>query len=152
MSIDRELLKASRSAEKLGVTRAYRHILLCADTDTAKCAGAKQMRRSWRYLKERLKELKLEGCGILRTRTACMGICKAGPIAIVMPDGCWYGGCTPKVLERIIQEHVIAGRIVDEYLIARMPEAEALFDGPQVCAGDTTLDGNQPLRVINDTP
>lgn len=150
MSIDHELIRASRRAEKLGVTTAFRHILLCADTGTAKCASAKQMRKSWRYLKERLRELKLEGCGILRTRTACVGVCKAGPIAIVMPDACWYGHCTPKVLERIIQEHLIAGRVVEEYVIARMPQAEAIFDDPKCLVGETPEAVEIPLRILSD--
>ena len=117
--------KAERAADKLGITSARRHIFICCDLKETGCASRKRMTASWEYLKKRLKELKLtKAGGVYRTKSQCFDICGAGPIAVVWPDGIWYGHCNPDVLERIIQEHLIAGRVVDEYVIARSPGRE----------------------------
>jgi len=118
-----ELIRLKTVAGNLGIGRIRRHIFLCADQTKPKCCSKETGIESWDYLKKRLAELGLMEGGecVYRTKANCLRVCEEGPIALVYPDGVWYHSVTPDVVERIIQEHLIGGRAVEEHVLAVNP-------------------------------
>lgn len=107
-----------QQAEFYHVGRLGKHLLLCAGPDCVESAAGEA---SWAYLKRRVQELGLAGAPweVFRTKCHCLRICTAGPILVVYPEGVWYRGATPEVIERVLREHVMEGKVVEAYVFAR---------------------------------
>lgn len=120
--------KAEGAFAKTGSDSIERHIFICAEPQKGECCSPHEGQAAWKFLKKRLRQLGLDGPktatggGVARTKADCLRICHAGPVAVVWPDGVWYHSCTEEVLEQIIQEHLIAGRPVEEFRLQRKPD------------------------------
>jgi (2Fe-2S) ferredoxin len=133
-----EVRKAAKKAKARGISAdgrdgVSRHVLLCASSN---CRGDDDEGKETRkLLHKRLKALEKEGIRVYRSEVDCLGICRGGPLLVVYPEGTWYHSVTPDVLERIIDEHIVGGKVVEEYAFARNP----------LCAIGTSFAGGREI-------
>jgi (2Fe-2S) ferredoxin len=109
-------------AEKLGIGHYQRHVFLCIGDD---CCTAEVGDAAWQALKKELKErslsLSVGQNACYRTKVQCLRICTNGPILVVYPEGTWYQGMTADRIPRFVQEHLVDGRPIEEWVFARNP-------------------------------
>jgi (2Fe-2S) ferredoxin len=98
-----------------------RHVLVCT-------GGFCSPDRRGRALYSQLAQL-LEREGLLfgptrvkRGEVPCLGVCAAGPIVVVYPEGVWYAGVDNALLERIVVEHLKNGQEVKDAVFHRLAE------------------------------
>ena len=86
-------------------------ILVCGGTGCTSSGSPKLYERFAQLLAEKGldKEVKL-------VKTGCFGLCAAGPVVIVYPEGAFYSGIKVEDVDEIVEEHLIKGRIVTKLL------------------------------------
>jgi (2Fe-2S) ferredoxin len=100
---------------KMGLETARRHVFLCGGPE---CCAVEVGQASWETLKAEVARAQVP---VLRTRAACLRVCRGGPWLVVYPEGIWYGGVTPENCRRIVQEHLLGGRIIEEWVVRKHP-------------------------------
>jgi (2Fe-2S) ferredoxin len=110
-------------AGKLGIGSYHRHVFLCTGPN---CCTPEEGQKAWDALKKEIKEHNL-GTGenaCYRTKVGCLRICCHGPTMVVYPEGTWYHGMTADRIPHFVQQHLIEGRPVNEWIFARNPLSE----------------------------
>ena len=107
-------------AAKLGIGSYKRHVLLCTGPN---CCTPDDGLKAWEALKREIKDKNLttgeRAC--YRTKVGCLRICCQGPTMVVYPEGTWYHGMTADRIPRFVQQHLVEGRPVEEWVFARNP-------------------------------
>lgn len=118
-----------------------RHVLVCTG---GFCSRDRAGRQIYSHLARLLEQhgLLFGPTRVKRGEVPCLGVCEGGPIVVVYPEGVWYAGVTPELLERIVVEHLKGGREVSEAVFHRLA-------GPAGAAAPTptTRDGAADARA-----
>lgn len=101
--------------DRAGIRGSGRHVFVCIGPE---CCQTREGEELWERIKLRLKQ---EGVRAMRTKAACLRVCQGGPWMLVYPEGVWYGEVTPERFERVLDEHLIGGRPVEEWVRVRNP-------------------------------
>lgn len=108
--------------------RIQHHLLLCATASKNPCCDPAIGNASWQELKRLVRDLGLERPDrpaglVLRSKVDCLRVCSGGPILLIWPEGITYGGVTAERIGRIVREHVIEGRPIQDWILSRTPFA-----------------------------
>ncbi len=107
--------------EKPKMMNYARHMLVCVGS---RCTEDGEAQDLFDTLGEKFKAAGIDkgDLRVKRTRTHCFATCKGGPIMCIQPDGVWYSNVTEDNLDRIIEEHLVGGKPVEDLVYHQGPE------------------------------
>jgi NADH-quinone oxidoreductase subunit F len=124
-------------------------VLICAG-GACISAGEKSVKS---VFEETLKKYSLDGV-VRVVETGCMGACDLGPILVIYPEGVFYQKITAESAARIVEEHILKGRVVEELLykgdsgeMKEKPQEELPFFTEQVKIATRNLGVIDPLSI-----
>ena len=111
------------AAAKVGIGGYRRHVFLCTGPS---CCSPEAGLAAWEALKKELKDRNLlAGPGACyRSKVGCLRICCHGPTLVVYPEGTWYHGMTAERIPQLMQQHLIGGQPIREWVFAENPLAK----------------------------
>lgn len=103
---------------KIGAYR--RHLLVCTGP---RCTQSGESQTLFDSLGDKFKAAGLDGgdLRVKRSRVNCFAACKGGPVMCVQPDGTWYYNVTAENMDRIIADHLLEGRVVEDLVFHQGP-------------------------------
>jgi (2Fe-2S) ferredoxin len=107
-------------AGKLGIGGYKRHVLLCIGPN---CCAPEVGQAAWEALKGQIKERGLASgeSACYRSKVGCLRICCHGPTMVVYPEGTWYHGMTAEQIPQFVEEHLVRGVPIREWIFADNP-------------------------------
>ena len=112
MNEDAEQQGCETAFAKAGVRDAGKHVFVCIGPE---CCTAADGEALWEVIKKRVRETGLKA---MRTKAACFRVCIGGPLLVVYPEGVWYGNVNEARFEVILQQHLLGGTPVKEWVLA----------------------------------
>jgi (2Fe-2S) ferredoxin len=88
-----------------------RHLIAC---DGSHCGGKE-------ILKTIREQLGKDARNVKCSTVSCLGQCKNGPVLIVYPDGVWYHCANKAALKKIVEKHLLGGKIAKKHVLFTMP-------------------------------
>ena len=96
--------------EERDVSEKY-HISVCGGTGCTSSKSLEIVDELKKYAKEYHVEDKVE-----ISISGCFGFCERGPIVKIFPDHTFYVKVSPSDAEKIIKQHIVEGKVIDELL------------------------------------
>jgi len=95
-----------------------KHIFVCVNQkpDGKKCCGESFGLEAVQRLRDKIKEANLFYT-VRAQKAGCLDFCSQGPAMVVYPEGVFYGNLTLDAVDQIVEEHLINGRVVDEFYV-----------------------------------
>lgn len=101
------------------------HVFVCTSGKTCPLDGSVAVHAA---LKKGVAAAAIRGA-VRVNHSGCMNQCGHGPMVVVYPDDIWYAHVDENGARRIVEEHLLGGKLVEDYLYIAPPGDNKLVEG-----------------------